>query len=144
MTALRSGVVLCALAEAIRPGVLKHKVSASKMPFPQRENVNAFVDGALPRTRLPRSVARLFPRRLPARLLPARTGCQLPTAPVARPRRLLPAVPCHGRHATSRHVDIHHVVSCRVTSCHVASRHLMSRHATWCHGRLICVPWLPR
>ena len=44
--ALSSGVVLCALANAIRPGVVRHKVSKSKMPFPQRENVNAFVDGA--------------------------------------------------------------------------------------------------
>ena len=44
--ALSSGVVLCALANAIRPGVVRHKVSKSKMPFPQRENVNAFVGGA--------------------------------------------------------------------------------------------------
>jgi hypothetical protein len=38
--ALRSGVVLCNLVNALRPGTVQ-KVSHSKMPFPMRENIKA-------------------------------------------------------------------------------------------------------
>jgi hypothetical protein len=41
--ALRSGVVLCNLVNALRPGTVQ-KVSHSKMPFPMRENIKAFCD----------------------------------------------------------------------------------------------------
>jgi hypothetical protein len=40
---LKSGVVLCQLVNAIAPGSVA-KVSASAQPFPQRENVKAFID----------------------------------------------------------------------------------------------------
>ena len=42
--ALKSGVALCALLNRLAPGTVKC-VSASEMPFPQRENVQAFCDG---------------------------------------------------------------------------------------------------
>ena len=42
---LKSGVVLCELLNAIRPKTVR-RVSKSKMPFSQRENVKAFTDGA--------------------------------------------------------------------------------------------------
>ena len=42
--ALKSGVALCALLNRLAPGTVK-RVSASEMPFPQRENVQAFCDG---------------------------------------------------------------------------------------------------
>ena len=42
---LRSGVVLCALANKIQPGKID-KVSSSSMPFPQRENIKKFIDAA--------------------------------------------------------------------------------------------------
>lgn len=41
--AMRSGVVLCNLVNALRPGTIP-KVSHSKMPFPIRENIKAFCD----------------------------------------------------------------------------------------------------
>ena len=40
---LRDGVALCELAEKLLPGPIR-KISHSKMPFPQRENVAAFTD----------------------------------------------------------------------------------------------------
>ena len=43
--ALKSGVALCELANAIQPGSVKC-ISKSAMPFPQRENINAFVGAA--------------------------------------------------------------------------------------------------
>eukprot|EP01044_Picomonas_judraskeda_P004067 COSAG03_NODE_350_length_8727_cov_145.845913_7_plen_889_part_00 len=39
---LKSGVVLCNLVNRLSPGAVK-KISGSKMPFPQRENVQAFI-----------------------------------------------------------------------------------------------------
>ena len=39
-------VLLCNLLNAIRAGTVSQKVSKSPMPFPQRENVKAFIDGA--------------------------------------------------------------------------------------------------
>ena len=42
---LRSGVLLCEFANRLSPGAVK-KVSASAMPFPQRENINAFISAA--------------------------------------------------------------------------------------------------
>jgi hypothetical protein len=42
---LKSGVVLCELLNAIRPKMVR-RISKSKMPFSQRENVKAFIDGA--------------------------------------------------------------------------------------------------
>eukprot|EP01052_Picozoa_sp_SAG31_P002047 SAG31_NODE_68_length_28153_cov_23.647717_29_plen_386_part_00 len=42
---LKSGVVLCALVNALKPGSAK-KVSQSKTPFPQRENIKKYIDGA--------------------------------------------------------------------------------------------------
>ena len=44
--ALNSGEILCDLANSIRPGVVRHKISKSRMPFPRRENINAFIDAA--------------------------------------------------------------------------------------------------
>eukprot|EP01051_Picozoa_sp_SAG22_P011699 SAG22_NODE_1149_length_5353_cov_1.820898_2_plen_424_part_00 len=43
--ALKSGVILCELANKIKPGSYK-KVSTSSMPFPQRENIKKFCDAA--------------------------------------------------------------------------------------------------
>ena len=40
---LRSGVVLCNLVNRIVPGTIK-RISQSDAPFPQRENIKAFVD----------------------------------------------------------------------------------------------------
>ena len=40
---LRSGVVLCNLLNAIRPGTVR-RISTSRLPFPQRENIKAFTD----------------------------------------------------------------------------------------------------
>ena len=42
---IRDGVALCELANALRAGVVP-KVSRSAMPFPQRENIKAFIDAA--------------------------------------------------------------------------------------------------
>lgn len=42
---LKSGVVLCALLNAINPGTVP-KTQKSTMPFPMRENIKAFTDGA--------------------------------------------------------------------------------------------------
>ena len=42
---LKSGVVLCNLLNAISPGTVP-AVQKSSMPFPQRENIKAFTDGA--------------------------------------------------------------------------------------------------
>jgi len=41
--ALKSGIVLCALASAIKPGVCK-KASTMAMPFKQMENISNFLD----------------------------------------------------------------------------------------------------
>eukprot|EP01050_Picozoa_sp_SAG11_P022184 SAG11_NODE_4126_length_2049_cov_1.605735_2_plen_222_part_00 len=43
--ALRSGVMLCTLANTLRAGTIP-KVSESALPFPQRENITAFIDAA--------------------------------------------------------------------------------------------------
>ena len=43
--ALKSGVVLCELVNALRPKCVP-RISKSKMPFPQRENVLAFINAA--------------------------------------------------------------------------------------------------
>ena len=43
--ALRSGVLLCELANALRPGTVP-RVSRAAAPFPQRENIAAFVAAA--------------------------------------------------------------------------------------------------
>eukprot|EP01047_Picozoa_sp_COSAG01_P103514 COSAG01_NODE_32969_length_572_cov_1.186047_1_plen_134_part_01 len=42
---LKSGATICQLLNRIAPGTVK-KISQSKMPFPQRENVQAFIQGA--------------------------------------------------------------------------------------------------
>jgi hypothetical protein len=42
---LKSGVVLCTLLNAISPGTVP-KIQKSSMPFPQRENIKAFTEGA--------------------------------------------------------------------------------------------------
>ena len=42
---LKSGVVLCELANALRPKSVA-RISKSTMPFPQRENVLAFINAA--------------------------------------------------------------------------------------------------
>ena len=42
MEALKDGVVLCNLANAIQPGVCV-KPSTSKMPFKQMENIGAYI-----------------------------------------------------------------------------------------------------
>jgi hypothetical protein len=42
---LKSGVVLCNLVNRLSPGAVK-KISESAMPFPQRENVQAFISAA--------------------------------------------------------------------------------------------------
>ena len=42
---LKSGVVLCELANALRPKSVA-RISKSAMPFPQRENVLAFINAA--------------------------------------------------------------------------------------------------
>lgn len=38
-------MTLCELVNKIQPGSAK-KISSSKMPFPQRENIKKFCDGA--------------------------------------------------------------------------------------------------
>ena len=43
--ALRDGVALCELANRLQPKTVK-RISKSSMPFPQRENVKAFIDAA--------------------------------------------------------------------------------------------------
>ena len=40
---MKSGVILCQLANKIRPGIVG-SISNSQMPFPQRENITAFVN----------------------------------------------------------------------------------------------------
>ena len=45
METLKSGVVLCELANALRPNIVK-RISTSSMPFPQRENIKAYIDAA--------------------------------------------------------------------------------------------------
>lgn len=41
--ALKSGVVLCKVINAIWPGTIK-SINASSMPFPQRENISAYLE----------------------------------------------------------------------------------------------------
>ena len=43
--ALKSGVILCELANALEEKSVK-KISSSKMPFPQRENILSFINAA--------------------------------------------------------------------------------------------------
>jgi hypothetical protein len=43
--ALKSGVLLCEVVNKVKPGHIK-KISKSKMPFPQRENIKAWTDAA--------------------------------------------------------------------------------------------------
>ena len=50
--ALKSGVLLCEVVNAIKPGHIK-KIAQSKMPFPQRENIKAFTDAARDVFRVP-------------------------------------------------------------------------------------------
>ena len=45
METLKSGVLLCELANALQPNIVK-RISTSTMPFPQRENIKAFIDAA--------------------------------------------------------------------------------------------------
>jgi len=40
--ALKNGIILCKLANAIRPGIVQ-KIQTSAMPFVQMENINAFL-----------------------------------------------------------------------------------------------------
>ena len=40
---LKSGVILCDLVNVIKPGSVT-KISYSKMPFPQRENIDKFLE----------------------------------------------------------------------------------------------------
>ena len=47
---LRDGVVLCELANALRPGSVS-QINRSTMPFPQRENVSFLCCPRLPATR---------------------------------------------------------------------------------------------
>jgi len=46
MAALKSGVSLCELANALQPGVITAKVSAAAMPFKQMENIGYFLAAA--------------------------------------------------------------------------------------------------
>jgi hypothetical protein len=43
---LRSGVALCHLANRLRANVVSGRISGSALPFPQRENVTAFLAAA--------------------------------------------------------------------------------------------------
>ena len=78
---LKSGVVLCELANALQPNVVK-RISTSSMPFPQRENIKAFIDAARLLGVPDRDNFDTSDVRLPA-CLPARLPARLPSA--ARP-----------------------------------------------------------
>ena len=42
---LKSGVVLCEMMNKLKPGAVK-KISKSTMPFPQRENIAAYIEAS--------------------------------------------------------------------------------------------------
>ena len=46
MAALKSGILLCELANALQPGVVTAKISAAAMPFKQMENIGHFLAAA--------------------------------------------------------------------------------------------------